>query len=34
MPVGNRIVDMTILSNNIAEQLVCKFCHGRVTLIR
>ena len=24
---------MTILSNNIAEQLVCKFCHGRVTLI-
>lgn len=33
VPVGNRTVDMTILSNNIAEQLVCKFCHGRVTLI-
>ena len=31
-PVGNRIIDMTILSDNITSQLVCRFCHGTVSL--
>ena len=31
-PVGNRIIDMTILSDNVTSQLVCRFCHGTVSL--
>lgn len=31
VPAGNRIIDTTVLSENVTSNLVCRFCHGSVS---